>query len=190
MASTSTFLWRFKKITCRARPVLRFFWVLSSKGKKGGTLLAQVPGISRDSVAADRAGPTAQMLSLRCCSPSHLLAGLSWVSLFQGPMCLAAQGNSILTGNDPHNKKSLLSAASRKRPREPSLELDFIGVTPIPGLATVGKLGLDPCVRFGRGNGTGGSPKRCWEDKKQRKEGKGRKEGKYRTSTNSEVSHN
>lgn len=92
MASTSTSLWHLKKITFRARSVLRFFWVLSSKVKKGGTSLAQVPRISRDSVAAGRAGERAQMLSLRCSFPSLLLAGLSWVSLFQGPMCPAARG--------------------------------------------------------------------------------------------------
>lgn len=79
-----------KKITFRDWSV--FFWVLSSKGKKGGIFVAQVPGISRDLVATGRAGPRTQMLSLRSCSPSHLLAGLSWVSLFQVTVSPAARG--------------------------------------------------------------------------------------------------
>jgi len=38
--------------------------------------------------------------------------------------------------------------------------------------------GLGPCVHLCGANGRGGSPKRCWEDEKQRKESKGRKGGR------------
>lgn len=68
----------FKKITFRARSVLSFFWGLSSKGKKGKTLLAQVPGISRESVVTDRAGSGAHMLPLKCCFP---FPSLGWAFL-------------------------------------------------------------------------------------------------------------
>lgn len=191
----------FKKITFRARSVLRFFGGLSSKGKKGETLLAQVPGISRESVVTDRAGSGAHMLLLKRCFP---FPSLGWAFLGIFVSGTNVSGSPRLTASSQVMTPAITSASflllPGKGPGNHLLSWMLLESHPHSwaGHGLSGQIWIPAFTSAEPTKGGSVSPVGCLEDIKAKKRGErkgGRerrreKERKYRTSTNSDVSRN